>query len=103
MKKLWFIFVFLVSANVFAKNPELVNPFVDGKDDGGWVGMGGELFKDARNPWFVKNTKDVYYCIQLDKKDMSIDEASVSTAFTDAVNYWKGEFSRALGGGDGRF
>lgn len=103
MMKLWFVFVFLVSASGFSKNLVQVKPFVDGKDDGGWVGMGGELFKDARNPWFVKNTKDAYYCIQLDKKDMSIDESSVNTAFTDAVSYWKGEFSRALSAGDGRF
>ncbi|WP_413290018.1 hypothetical protein [Bdellovibrio sp. HCB337] len=75
----------------------------DSKDDGGWVGMGGELFKDARNPWFVKNTSEVLYCIRLDKKDMSIDESNVETAFNDALQFWKGEFSRAFGGGDGSF
>jgi len=93
--KLLIVFLLLGTSIVFAG--------ADQKDDGGWVGMGGELFKDARNPWFVKNTPDVYYCIQLDKKDMSVDEPTVAAAFTDALGFWKSEFSRALGAGDGRF
>lgn len=97
-----FFLLLLVCVNVSAKP---VVAYGDHKDDGdgGWIGMGGELFKDARNPWFVKNTQEVFYCIQLEKKDMSIDEATIEAAFNDALNFWKGEFSRAVFTSDGHF
>lgn len=63
--------------------------------EGGWVGMGGELFKDARNPWFVRNTKEVFYCIDVDPKQISVTADQINLAFYDALSYWKGEFSRA--------
>ncbi len=63
--------------------------------NGGWVGMGGELFKDARNPWFVKNTSEVFYCLKVDTKTISVDDATIDAAFKATIDFWKGEFSRA--------
>ena len=39
---------------------------------GGWVSSGGELFSDAHNPWFVRNTKDVNYCVVVDEINETI-------------------------------
>jgi hypothetical protein len=64
-------------------------------NNGGWVGMGGELFKDARNPWFVRNTNEVHYCLQVDPKTISVTRDEINQAFTEALNFWKSEFSRS--------
>lgn len=59
---------------------------------GGWVSSGGELFQFAKNPWFVKNTKEVKYCVVVDKNSVSASEETVREAIQIAVNYWKEEF-----------
>lgn len=76
-----FTLAFLFSIKVFAQ--------------GGWVSSGGELIKDARNPWFVKNTVSVKWCLQVDPKSISINETQISEAVVDALAYWKDEFTRA--------
>jgi hypothetical protein len=58
---------------------------------GGWVSSGGEIFRFDRNPWFVRNTTDVKYCVQLDAATMSADEATVKRALQNAFQFWKGE------------
>jgi hypothetical protein len=59
--------------------------------DGGWISSGGELFQDARNPWFVKNTKEVFWCLQVDGSQVSATENQIELAFVDAVEYWRKE------------
>lgn len=61
-------------------------------DRGGWVASGGELFRDGKNPWWVKNTTSVDYCIEFDSATISTDLASTKTAILDAIAYWKSEF-----------
>lgn len=71
---------------------------------GGWVSSGGELFRDAHNPWFVKNTKTVYYCVRIDQTTVSVDSTEVKSAIKDAIQYWKSEFERFADGSiEGRF
>lgn len=72
-------------------------------ENGGWIGMGGELFKDARNPWFVKNTNEVLYCIDIDKKNISATPQEITQAFQEALQFWKSEFSRSNDMQDGHF
>lgn len=61
----------------------------------GWVGSGGELFKDAHNPWFVKNTAKVSYCVEIDQPTVSADEATILSEIEFAIKYWKKEFQKA--------
>jgi len=61
---------------------------------GGWVSSGGELFKDANNPWFVANTKKVTYCIAIDQESISASPAKIQTLIRKAIGYWKAEFGR---------
>lgn len=63
---------------------------------GGWVSGGGELFKDAQNPWFLNNVSDVYYCIKADKKNFGASEEVIEKNLNLAISYWKSEFSNAL-------
>lgn len=59
---------------------------------GGWDSSGGELFRYAHNPWFLKNITDVPYCILVDQESFSFPEADVNPTITKALQYWKHQF-----------
>jgi hypothetical protein len=61
----------------------------------GWVGSGGELFKDAHNPWFIKSTKEIRYCIVLDKVSISAELEIIEGEVLNAFNYWQNEFKKS--------
>lgn len=65
---------------------------------GGWVSSGGELFKDAKNPWFVRNTEHVRYCVQVDEATVSASPRRIRELITQAISYWQGEFRRSMAG-----
>jgi hypothetical protein len=62
---------------------------------GGWVSSGGELFKDAKNPWFVRNTPLVRYCMQVDEPTVSATPRQVRQLISQALSYWQVEFAKA--------
>jgi len=62
---------------------------------GGWVGSGGELFRDAHNPWFLRNTTNVSYCIQLDKETVSADLKTSEKAIKTGLMYWQKELNQS--------
>jgi hypothetical protein len=83
---------------------QCVSTIALGGDEGGWVSSGGELFRDAHNPWFLRNTTTVYYCVKIDKNSISIDTPEVTSAIRDTLQYWKSEFIKTDQGLDeGRF
>ncbi len=63
---------------------------------GGMVSSGGELLRDANNPWWVKNTARVSYCIEIDQKSISMPAARIAELVELAIAHWKSEFSRPL-------
>ena len=67
----------------------------------GWVSSGGELFRYDKNPWFVKNTPQVNYCISFDQNGISTSHQSAEQAIEQAIAFWKSEFSRAHRGEQG--
>lgn len=67
--------------------------FVEFDESGdGWVSSGGELTKDSQNPWWVVNTKEVTFCIAVDKETVTVDEGMVEYAFRGSAQFWKKEF-----------
>lgn len=58
---------------------------------GTWGSSGGGLFKDAENPWFLKNTLSINYCIEVDQKGISLKEESIHKLTKLAIDYWKKE------------
>ncbi len=58
-------------------------------DPGGWISSGGEVFKNAKNPWFVNNTTEVHYCVVFSKDDFSIKEADALPLIAEGLRYWK--------------
>jgi len=62
-------------------------------EPGGWVSSGGEVFQFSKNPWFVKNTKQVYYCVQFSNDEFSTDLTTTKSLIRESLQYWKNEFS----------
>lgn len=83
MKLISLIFLFLLQSAIAGS-------------DGGWVSSGGELFKDAHNPWFVKNTKQVYFCILSDQQTLSQTSEDLPKVIEEALAFWKNEFSKTV-------
>ncbi len=74
IKKIVFAWAILLSTNSFA---------------GGWTSGGGELIRDAHNPWFLSNTKEVKYCIQINEADFGQSKSFVRTQIFKAIDFWK--------------
>ena len=55
----------------------------------GWSSGGGELIRDANNPWFLSNTKDVKYCIQIDEKNFGQTKQQVRERIGKALQFWQ--------------
>ncbi len=71
----------------------------------GWQSSGGELFKDAHNPWFVKNTSQVQYCVEVDASSVSLTQAEAIARVEEALLYWSTELAKLpnAAGGEGNF
>ncbi len=61
---------------------------------GGWVSGGGELLSDAQNPWWVKNTTEVRYCVEMDAANFGVGEARARHLISRAFRFWKNQFSK---------
>jgi hypothetical protein len=61
---------------------------------GGWVSSGGGSFRDEHNPWFVRNTTSVNYCVQVANQSVSASSDTIHQAISDAFQYWKTEFNK---------
>lgn len=77
----------LAALGCFVTLPALAGPFVSG---------GGELIKDAGNPWYLDNVKEVRYCVALDEANFSARRMDVERAIEEAIKYWKEEFKTAV-------
>jgi hypothetical protein len=62
---------------------------------GGWVSGGGELIKDANNPWFLANTNEVTYCIEVDPANFSLSSLLLPQMISDEINFWKKDFKNS--------
>ncbi|OFZ22001.1 MAG: hypothetical protein A2X94_16220 [Bdellovibrionales bacterium GWB1_55_8] len=61
---------------------------------GGWIGSGGEIYKNGRNPWFVENTETVRYCVVVDEKSVSASADHIEILIETAIANWKREFKK---------
>ncbi len=56
---------------------------------GGWVSGGGNILRNANNPWFLENTKTVTYCILSDPNTFADVPTSPAILIEKALSYWK--------------
>jgi hypothetical protein len=61
-----------------------------------WTSGGSELLKDARNPWFLNNVKEVTYCISIDEATFGTTRDLVTKQVQGALLFWKNEFAQGL-------
>ena len=64
---------------------------------GGWSSGGGELFKDQNNPWFVKNTSAVNFCVEIDEANFGLSRAEAEYQLKQALVFWKKNMAAAKG------
>lgn len=59
---------------------------------GDWQSSGnGELFRFARNPWFLRSTPEVHYCIDFDTEGMSLSKLKAQKLIEEAIQFWQNE------------
>ncbi len=64
--------------------------------DGGMTGGGGGLVLDRNNPWFMQNTKDVKYCVEVSTDQFSATGDLVQKSIDGAIRYWNEEYASAV-------
>lgn len=68
---------------------------------GGWIESGGGIFDAQKNPWFVRNTQIVHYCVLIDQASVSASAATVYSGITAAFAYWRNELNQNAAGRQG--
>lgn len=65
--------------------------------EGSWIGSGGEIFNYSKNPWFLKNTSQVTYCIEHSQSSTSATTDDLRSAVSFAIKYWQAELYQKPG------
>lgn len=78
MKTILGILVSLLSSTTFAGS--------------GWIASGGDLVKDAHNPWWINSQKLIHYCIRFDETSVSTTRAKAEIAVQKVFNNWLEEW-----------
>src|SRR5437868_5326929 len=60
-----------------------------------WTSAGGEGVRDARNPWFLNNVREVSYCIEIDAASFGTTSEVAQAKVKKALDFWQSEFSKA--------
>jgi hypothetical protein len=60
----------------------------------GWVSSGGEELKSRNNPWFIKNTRVIQICLDLDDSSFSLSREQATRLVSKAFDYWRLEFAK---------
>ncbi len=55
---------------------------------------GGHIHGDQLNPWFLSNTTEVTYCLEISKDFSRIPEPKLRALVAEAFDYWKEEFAQ---------
>lgn len=61
----------------------------------GWTSAGGEGVREARNPWFLNNVREVSYCIEIDSANFGATAETAQAKVKKALDFWQSEFSKA--------
>ena len=56
---------------------------------------GGEVYGDVLNPWFLENTVNVSYCIEVDSANFGAPTVALDSIVETAINQWKSAFANA--------
>ena len=69
---------------------------------GGWTTGGGEIIEDSQNPWFIQNTKEIKYCVQIQRDKFFVPEQRIDELILASFEYWKKRVQRPGQNGDWR-
>jgi hypothetical protein len=60
-----------------------------------WTSAGGEGVREARNPWFLNNVREVSYCVEIDSANFGVTAETAQAKVKKALAFWQTEFSKA--------
>ncbi len=55
---------------------------------------GGYLYGFETNPWFLQNTEEVKYCIDMDEENFGVTKEKAQSAITFAIDTWKSQLQK---------
>lgn len=61
---------------------------ISGLAGNGWIGSGGDLLGDTKNPWWVQNKKTIRYCIKVDQQSISAKESDIDLVVEKSFQNW---------------
>lgn len=61
---------------------------------GGWTSSGGQISSDNTNPWFLENTSQVTYCVDIDEENFGVSRERATEVVTQSINDWKDGFKK---------
>ena len=61
---------------------------------------GGRLFKYSENPWWLENTAEVRYCVEVDEAAFGVSRSDLVQHINAAIATWKDAFAYAQDEGD---
>lgn len=67
----------------------------------GWVSSGGEVFIERKNPWFLRNTQQVDYCILMDETSFSVTRVEAEKLIEESFAFWAEQFKEVSGTSSG--
>jgi hypothetical protein len=53
---------------------------------------GGRIFRFENNPWYLENTKQVRYCIDVNESDFGVDYWTLAQRIEKGLDLWKAAF-----------
>ncbi len=57
-----------------------------------WVSSGGDLFRDANNPWWIQNKTQIIYCVAFDQATISANHAQAESVVKKVFENWLAEW-----------
>jgi hypothetical protein len=62
--------------------------------EGTITSSGGYLYGFETNPWFLQNTEDVKYCVDMDEENFGVSRENALSAITFAIDSWKSQLQK---------
>ncbi|MBF0298774.1 MAG: hypothetical protein HQK51_08645 [Oligoflexia bacterium] len=60
---------------------------------GDWSSGGGDISEMEKNPWFIENTENVPFCVQIDEKNFGASKDVAVEKIFKAIDHWNREFN----------
>jgi hypothetical protein len=68
---------------------------LEGQAFAAWASGGGKIHRDGHNPWFLENTRNIRYCVDIDEVNFGVSAREASSQVRFAIEDWIDAFVTA--------